>query len=69
MLLAAIDGGCHVPFGAYCELSGEEFKLHAVYGDRNGVRMTRDHVVGKIDRAHDVIIAFARKLMNFVVNC
>ncbi|MCL1875355.1 MAG: hydroxymethylbilane synthase [Synergistaceae bacterium] len=66
MLLSAINGGCHVPFGAYCELSGAEFKLHAVYGDRDGARLTRDHMVGVIDRASEAIMTFARKLMNYV---
>ena len=66
MLLAAIDGGCHVPFGAYCELNGEEFKLYAVYGDRDGTCITRDHIVEKIDNAPDAIFAFAHRLMNVV---
>jgi len=62
-LLAAIGGGCHVPFGAYCELHGDEFKLYAVYGDREGVRITRDHIVEKLDNANDAIVEFARKLI------
>lgn len=68
MLLAIIGGGCHVPFGAYCELTGEKFKLNAVYGDRNGARLTRDHMVGDIDSADKAIMIFAQKLINFV-NC
>ena len=66
MLLAAIGGGCHVPFGAYCELYGEKFNLYAVYGDRDGKRMTRDCLTEKIDRAEDVVVDFAQRLMSFV---
>jgi hydroxymethylbilane synthase len=68
MLLSAIDGGCHVPFGAYCELSGSDFCLYAVYGDRDGKHMTRDHLIEGINCAPDAIIKFAQKLTN-VVNC
>jgi len=65
-LLAAINGGCHVPFGAYCELSADEFKLHAVYGDREGKCITRDNMTEKIDCAPGVITLFAQKLMDAV---
>ena len=66
MLLAVIGGGCHVPFGAYCELSGDEFNLYAVYGDRDGKRMKRDSVTDKIDCADDAIVTFAQRLIHFV---
>jgi len=66
MLLAAINGGCHVPFGAYCELSGNKFKLSAVYGDREGKLMTRENLTEKIDNASEAISAFAEKLKNTV---
>lgn len=32
-LLARVEGGCHVPFGAYCHaLDGDRLRLDAVYG-------------------------------------
>jgi len=66
MLLAAIKGGCHVPFGAYCELLNGEFKLHAVYGDREGKSIIRDSMTEKTGCAPDIITMFARKLINAV---
>ena len=66
MLLAAISGGCHVPFGAYCQLKGDEFKLHAVYGDREGKRITRDSITEKLSKAPEAITAFAQKLSSVI---
>ena len=35
-LLARFEGGCQLPLGAYSDLSGEQFKLTAVLGERDG---------------------------------
>lgn len=34
--LRIIDGGCHLPTGAYCERTGEGFKLTALFGGEEG---------------------------------
>ena len=63
LLLKAINGGCHTPFGSYCELFGEEFKLYAAYGDCDGKRIVRGSIVEKIENAPGAIITFAQKLV------
>ncbi|HEU4564611.1 MAG TPA: hydroxymethylbilane synthase [Gemmatimonadaceae bacterium] len=40
-LLAALEGGCQVPIGAYARLDGEELELHGLVADPRGLRVVR----------------------------
>ena len=33
-----IDGSCHIPMGAYCEVDGEKLILTGIFGDEDGER-------------------------------
>jgi hydroxymethylbilane synthase len=49
-LLAHFEGGCQLPLGAYSEVSGDEYSLHAVLGHRREKRwigLARASVSGK----------------------
>lgn len=38
--LAGIDGSCHIPMGAYCEVDGEKLTLTGIFGDEYGEKIT-----------------------------
>lgn len=38
--LAGIDGSCHIPMGAYCEVDGEKLTLTGIFGDEDGEKTT-----------------------------
>lgn len=38
--LAGIDGSCHIPMGAYCEVDGEKLTLTGIFGDEDGEKIT-----------------------------
>lgn len=47
--LAGVNGGCHIPMGAYCELEGEKLKLTGLYGSENGNCLVRKCLEGGIE--------------------
>lgn len=44
--LAAVDGGCHVPVGAYCEIQNENITIYGIYGDKDGNKLIKDKITG-----------------------
>ena len=42
--LAALDGGCQVPLGAFCELTDKGLRLHGFVSEPTGQRLIRDQV-------------------------
>ena len=38
--LAGIDGSCHIPMGAYCEVNGDNLTLTGIFGDEDGEKIT-----------------------------
>ncbi|MGL4914022.1 MAG: hydroxymethylbilane synthase [Romboutsia sp.] len=34
--LDGVNGSCHIPMGAYCEIDGDKLKLTGLYGDEEG---------------------------------
>lgn len=38
--LAGIDGSCHIPMGAYCEVDVEKLTLTGIFGDEDGEKIT-----------------------------
>lgn len=49
--LSEIEGGCHLPMGAYCEVRGESLTLRGVFGDEDGERLVYGIVEGKKEEA------------------
>lgn len=49
--LKEIQGGCHLPVGAYCKVDGNKIKLWGMYGDENGDTLVRDSIEGLVDNA------------------
>lgn len=49
--LTGVNGSCHIPMGAYCEIKGENIILTGLYGDENGKKLVIKSLEGKIEDA------------------
>lgn len=49
--LASINGSCHVPIGAYCEIKEESILLSGLFGDEEGKNIIKRSIKGKKEDA------------------
>ncbi len=47
--LNGVNGSCHVPMGAYCEIDGDKLKLTGFYGDEEGNKLVIKTLEGSIE--------------------
>ena len=52
--LAGIDGSCHIPMGAYCEVDGEKLILTGIFGDEDGEKITIASLEGDRDNPKEL---------------
>ena len=52
--LARIDGSCHIPMGAYCEVDGEKLTLTGIFGDEDGEKITVASLEGDRDNPKEL---------------
>lgn len=52
--LAGIDGSCHIPMGAYCEVDGEKLTLTGIFGDEDGEKITVASIEGDRDNPKEL---------------
>lgn len=52
--LAVIDGSCHIPMGAYCEVDGEKLTLTGIFGDEDGKKITVASLEGEKDNPKEL---------------
>lgn len=52
--LARIDGSCHIPMGAYCEVDGEKLTLTGIFGDEDGEKITVASLEGEKDNPKEL---------------
>ena len=52
--LAGIDGSCHIPMGAYCEIDGEKLTLTGIFGDEDGEKITVASLEGDRDNPKEL---------------
>jgi hydroxymethylbilane synthase len=62
-LLRALEGGCHVPVGAFAELRDETLELRAVVCSLDGTRSVEGTLAGPSGEAADVGLALAEDLL------
>lgn len=58
--LDGINGSCHIPIGAYCEVNGENINLTGLYGDEEGKKLITKTISGKASEAREVGIELAK---------
>ena len=59
--LKALNGSCHIPIGAYCELKEKTVVIHGLYGKEDGSSLVRQSIEGPIEDAEKLGIALARE--------
>lgn len=52
--LTGVNGSCHVPMGAYCEIKDDNIILTGLYGDEDGDRLVIKSLEGKIEDASKI---------------
>lgn len=60
--LKEIQGGCHLPIGAYCEVYQDQIKLFGLFGDEEGSKLHRAEMHGLAKEAESIGRALAVQL-------
>ena len=57
--LDGINGSCHIPIGAYCNVEGENIALTGLYGDGEGKKLITKTIEGKASKARELGLELA----------
>ncbi|MEJ8555288.1 hydroxymethylbilane synthase [Tepidibacter sp. Z1-5] len=52
--LHGVDGGCHIPVGAFCTVDEDRIKLEGLFGTEDGSRIVRTFVEGSVNEAKEL---------------
>jgi uroporphyrinogen III methyltransferase/synthase len=52
--LKALDGSCHIPIGAYCEIKEKTIQLYGLYGLEDGSRAVIQTIEGRAEEAEEL---------------
>ena len=58
--LDGINGSCHIPIGAYCDVDGENISLTGLYGDEEGNNLITKTISGKASEAREIGLQLAK---------
>ena len=58
----AINGGCHMPIGAYCEVDGECVRMRGLFGDEEGEKLVVKELSGPVGTEKELGEELARVL-------
>ncbi len=61
--LDGINGSCHIPIGAYCDINGENISLTGLYGDKEGKKLTIITINGKSSEAREIGLELAKLIL------
>ena len=61
--LDGINGSCHLPIGAYCNVDGENIVLTGLYGDEYGKKLITKTIEGKASQARELGLELARLIL------
>ena len=61
--LDGINGSCHIPIGAYCNVDGENINLTGLYGDAEGKKLITKTIEGKASQARGLGLELARLIL------
>lgn len=62
--LNELEGGCQVPIAAFARLNGKNLRLEGMVAELDGSKIIRDELSGEKDRAEEIGIELARRLLN-----
>lgn len=57
--LDGVNGSCHIPIGAYCEVDGENINLVGLYGNEDGTKLITKSIEGKAVNARKLGLELA----------
>lgn len=58
-----LNGSCHVPVGAVCQLDGERLTLHGIFGNEEGSVLVRKSKAGKLGFERDLGRELAEEIL------
>ncbi|MCI6737790.1 MAG: hydroxymethylbilane synthase [Intestinibacter sp.] len=61
--LIGVDGSCHIPMGAYCDIDGDKIKLTGLYGDGDGKKIIIQSQEGTIEDAPKIGYELAKSVL------
>ena len=61
--LIGVNGSCHIPMGAYCEIEGEKITLTGLYGDGEGKKIVVQSQVGTLADAPKIGYELAKSVL------
>ena len=61
--LIGVNGSCHIPMGAYCEIEGEKITLTGLYGDGEGKKIVVQSQVGTLADAPKIGYELAKSIL------
>ena len=61
--LIRVNGSCHIPMGAYCEIEGEKITLTGLYGDGEGKKIVVQSQVGTLADAPKIGYELAKSVL------
>lgn len=61
--LIGVDGSCHIPMGAYCDIQGDKIKLTGLYGDGEGKTIIVKSQEGTLEDAQTIGYELAKSVL------
>lgn len=61
--LIGVNGSCHIPMGAYCEVDGEKITLTGLYGDGDGKKIVIQSKEGTLADAQKIGYELAKSVL------
>ena len=61
--LDEINGSCHIPIGAYCEVNGDNLTLTGLYGDEEGKRLIKKTITEKSSNPRETGLKLAKLII------
>ena len=61
--LIGVNGSCHIPMGAYCEIEGEKITLTGLYGDGDGKKIVIQSKEGTLADAQKIGYELAKSVL------
>ncbi|WP_130805321.1 hydroxymethylbilane synthase [Senegalia massiliensis] len=61
--LKGVNGGCHIPIGAYATINGDEIILDTLFGDEDGKKLVRKTKSSKISEAEELGLELAKTVL------